>query len=88
MGVIMRCIKRQSRIGYTYKNEPCSEHLTMMEMVILRNINRGLTNTEICEDLNLKLPTVKTHIYSLYKKLGVNTRVQAIIKGKERGFIE
>lgn len=88
MGVIMRCIKRQSRIGYTYKNESCSEHLTMMEMVILRNINRGLTNTEICEDLNLKLPTVKTHIYSLYKKLGVNTRVQAIIKGKERGFIE
>ena len=88
MGVIMRCIKRQSRVGHVYENEGRSEHLTMMETIILQDINRGLTNTEICEDLNLKLPTVKTHIYSLYKKLGVNTRVQAIIKGKEQGLIE
>lgn len=88
MGVIMRCIKRQSRVGYVYRNELRSEHLTMMETIILQDINRGLTNAEICQELNLKLPTIKTHIYSLYKKLGVNTRVQAIIKGKERGFIQ
>lgn len=87
MGVIMRCIKRQSKASSVYQEESREEHLTMMEMIILQDINRGLTNGEICRELNLKLPTVKTHIYSLYKKLGVNTRVQAIIKGKERGLL-
>lgn len=63
------------------------EHLTMMETVILQNIGRGKTNAEICEELNLKLSTVKSHIYSLYKKLGVNTRIQATLKGKEMGIL-
>ena len=64
------------------------EKLTMMETIILQDINKGLTNAEICEELNLKLPTVKTHIYSVYKKLGVNSRVQAILKGKELGLVK
>lgn len=63
------------------------EKLTMMENIILQDINRGLSNTQICEELNLKLPTVKGHIYNLYKKLGVNNRVQAVLKGKERGIL-
>lgn len=63
------------------------EELTMMENIILQDINRGLSNAQICEELNLKLPTVKGHIYNLYKKLGVNNRVQAIMKGKERGLL-
>lgn len=48
----------------------------------------GQSNGEICDSLNLKLPTVKNHIYSLYRKLGVNSRVQAVLKGKERGLLE
>lgn len=64
------------------------EHLTMMETVILQNIGRGKTNAEICQELNLKLSTVKSHIYSLYKKLGVNTRIQATLKGKEMGILK
>ena len=68
--------------------ETSEEQLTMMETIILQDINRGLTNSQICEELNLKLPTVKTHIYNLYKKLGVNNRVQAIRKGKEEGILD
>lgn len=63
-----------------------AERLTMMETMVLQAISRGCTNAEICEELNLKLPTVKTHVYSLYKKLGVNSRVQAANKGKEMGL--
>lgn len=63
------------------------EKLTLMETIILQNINKGMSNSEICEELNLKLPTVKTHISNLYKKLGVGSRVQAIVKGKEIGIL-
>jgi len=63
------------------------EKLTLMETIILQNINKGMSNNEICEELNLKLPTVKTHISNLYKKLGVGSRVQAIVKGKEIGIL-
>ena len=63
------------------------ERLTMMETLVLQSISRGYSNAQICTELNLKLPTVKTHIYSLYKKLGVSGRVQAIYRGKELGIV-
>lgn len=92
MGVVLRCAKRRMRADSSGTEagagETSEEQLTMMETIILQDINRGLTNSQICEELNLKLPTVKTHIYNLYKKLGVNNRVQAIRKGKEEGILD
>ena len=43
---------------------------------------------EKCRELNLKLPTVKSHIYSIYKKLNASNRVQAVLKGKEMGILK
>ena len=37
--------------------------------------------------MNIKLPTVKSHIYNIYKKLGVTTRVQAVQKAKDSGLL-
>lgn len=88
MGVVLRCAKRRMRSDSSGTEEAPEEQLTMMETIILQDINRGLTNAQICEELNLKLPTVKTHIYNLYKKLGVNNRVQAIRRGKEEGILD
>ena len=67
--------------------EEIPERLTAMETVVLQAMSRGLSNGEICEELSLKLPTVKSHIYSIYKKLGVSSRVQAILRGKERRIL-
>ncbi|MDD5968488.1 MAG: LuxR C-terminal-related transcriptional regulator [Anaerostipes sp.] len=88
MEVVLRCARRRARSGPSIAEENIKEHLTMMETIILQDINRGLTNAEICEELNLKLPTVKSHIYNLYKKLGVSSRVQAILRGKEQGILD
>lgn len=88
LGNILRTAKhRMKNSSSVVAEQNMVEKLTMMETIILQHINKGLTNAEICEELNLKLPTVKTHIYSVYKKLGVNSRVQAILKGKELGVI-
>lgn len=91
LDVIMRGVRREARSGQLFQEQQedvINEHLTMMETIILQDIGRGLTNNEICIEQNLKMPTVKSHIYSLYKKLGVNSRVQATLKGKEMGILE
>lgn len=64
------------------------DFLTMTETLVLQSLNKGLSNKEICDEMNLKLPTVKTHISSIYKKLGVSSRVQAVLKGKELGILK
>lgn len=85
--VVLRYMKRKERENPAAIEETIEERLTLMETIILQSIGRGLTNAEICEELNLKITTVKSHVYSLYKKLGVNSRAQAIVKGKEIGII-
>lgn len=94
IGVVLRCVKREVRASHNeqgarrLKDEMAPERLTMMETLALQYIEKGYSNAKICEELNLKLSTVKTHIYSLYKKLGVNSRVQAVKKGKETGILK
>ena len=60
-----------------------AEPLTARETEVLRMIDQGLTNQEIAARLTLAPSTVKTHINNLYGKLAVETRVQAINKGRE-----
>ena len=55
----------------------------MTETVILQYLAQGLTNDQICKEMNLKLPTVKGHIYNIYKKMNVKNRVQAVKKWNE-----
>lgn len=52
--------------------------LTKREIQILQLTATGATNTEIAEQLNVSMHTVKTHIYNLFKKLGVCNRMQAV----------
>lgn len=64
-----------------------TEKLTTTEHMVLQYLERGYTNAEIATELNIKLATVKTHVYNIYKKLGVANRVQAVQKGKEEGIL-
>lgn len=88
MELILRMAGKQCRSMPKPVQKTPEEHLTMMETVILGAIGKGRSNAEICEELNLKLSTVKSHIYSLYRKLGVKNRMQATIKGKEMGILK
>ncbi|MDO4333312.1 MAG: LuxR C-terminal-related transcriptional regulator [Eubacteriales bacterium] len=89
MKVLTRAVRRNaSRYPFErLENEDAGEKLTMTEAVILQYVERGYANSEIARELNIELTTVKKHIYNIYKKLGVNNRVQAIRKGKMLGIL-
>ena len=54
---------------------------------VLQYLEKGFSNVQISEKMNVKLTTVKSHIYNIYKKLGVKTRVQAVQKAREAGML-
>ncbi len=51
--------------------------LTKRELEVLRLLTAGLTNRQIAERLVVSLPTVNTHVASIFNKLGVNSRSAA-----------
>lgn len=53
--------------------------LTNRELSILYEISRGLKNKEIADKLFLSEKTIKNYITSMFKKIGVEDRVQATI---------
>lgn len=63
------------------------EKLTMTEQMVLQYMEQGCSNAQISERMNIKVPTVKTHVYNIFKKLDVTTRLQAVQKGKETGIL-
>ena len=59
--------------------------LSPRERDIFAAIVRGLTNTEIAEELVLAPSTIKSHIHSIFAKLMLRDRVHAVILGYELG---
>ncbi len=63
--------------------EPVSER----ELEVLRLLAAGKTNPEIAETLIIAIGTVKAHIASLYGKLDVHTRTQAVARARALGLL-
>ena len=57
--------------------------LTLRELEVLQLIAEGLSNPAIAQKLIISVGTVKAHTGSIYGKLGVNNRVQAISRARE-----
>ena len=53
----------------------------------MRFLPSHLTNEEIGEALFLSVNTVKTHLRSAYRKLGVRSRREAIALARHRGLV-
>ena len=69
------------------KQASMPEPLSERELEILRLIATGRTNKEIAEILVIAVSTVKSHINSLYGKLGTNRRTEAIAIAREMGLL-
>jgi DNA-binding NarL/FixJ family response regulator len=56
------------------------EELTPRETDVLRQLTQGLSNKEIAAALSIGEETVKSHVGSLFAKLGVENRAQAVVR--------
>lgn len=60
--------------------------LTKREMQALDGLCRGLSNKEIAREIDLQEVTVKLHVKTACRKLGVKNRTQAALAAKEAGL--
>ena len=60
-----------------HRGLPDGPPLTGRQLDVLRLVREGKSTKEIARDLELAVPTVKTHLAALYRQLGVRNRVEA-----------
>jgi DNA-binding NarL/FixJ family response regulator len=63
------------------------ESLTVREKEVLRLMAEGLSSRSVAARLGIGYTTVRTHIRSLGGKLGVHSKLEAIVKARELGLI-
>lgn len=66
----------------------CSESLTGRELNVLELLARGKSNKEISGNLYISETTVKTHLRSIFRKLNVLSRTEAIMVANRRGLVQ
>ena len=81
MEAVLRRSVLQTRKPKT--NKALTEPLTAKEKEVLQLVSQGKSNKEIADTMFVKEVTIKTHLNSIFKKLKVNSRTQAVLLAME-----
>lgn len=63
-------------------------NLTDTEFDVLLYVAKGLSNAEVGSVMTLERRTVRTHLSHIYKKMGVNSHVDAVVLALKAGLVE
>jgi DNA-binding NarL/FixJ family response regulator len=67
--------------------ESAAVKLSPRELDVLRHLGRGLGNDELGRALGVSGETIKSHLKSIFQKLGVSGRSEAVARGYELGLL-
>jgi len=79
--------QRRSQVTKSTSPSALIEPLTERELQVLRLLTTRLTSTEIAEQLFLSPNTVRSHMKSIYGKLDVHSRQEALERASELGLL-
>ncbi|MBA7547222.1 Transcriptional regulatory protein DegU [subsurface metagenome] len=82
--VIQKLYKRATRPAVAVST---AEHLTRRELEVLELAAMGMSNQEIGDELGIGLRTVKGHLETIFGKLGVRSRTEAVLMALKRGWV-
>jgi len=83
--IIARLLKRATVAPV--KDNKAPGLLSEQEAEVLRLVALGMSNKEVAEELFLSQRTVKAHLTSVFNKLNVASRSEAIVKGLQWGLV-
>ena len=69
-----------------YSGEEVTKILTDQEITVLKMAAKGMNNKNIADDLCLSVRTVESHLASIFSKLGVGSRTEAVIQAMKEGW--
>jgi ATP/maltotriose-dependent transcriptional regulator MalT len=87
LSVIEEDERKRAEKSYLPSIQPLIEPLSQRELEVLRLIAQGLSNREIGERLLLALPTIKGYSRTLFGKLQVKRRTEAVARARELGLL-
>ena len=61
--------------------------LTARETEVMRCVAGGLSNQQIADKLIVREGTIKIHVHNIYRKLGINNRVDLTLYAQKRGLV-
>lgn len=83
MGKLIQGLRQMGSSGY----DSAPDSLTATEIKVMALLGKGKSNKEIAAELDCSVKTVKNHLNSIFQKLGVNNRTEAVVKAIEKGLI-
>ena len=83
MGKLIQGLRQMGISGY----DSAPDALTATEIKVMALLGKGKSNKEIAADLGCSVKTIKNHLNSIFQKLGVNNRTEAVVRAIEKGLI-
>ncbi len=88
MEAVLRRCKRNGNINTDNENRLSDNLLTLKEKEVLQMIAKGESNKQIADKMFVKEVTIKTHLNSIYKKLKVANRTQAVLVAMQTDLVK
>jgi LuxR family transcriptional regulator, maltose regulon positive regulatory protein len=87
LATLLDDVQRRISLARARRREPDAATLTEAELAVLRLLRSPRSQRAIAEELSISINTVKTHTSSIYRKLGVSSRDDAVTRAIDLSLV-